>query len=123
MNDREHLSFRLIPFASSCLAFRGMSFLRGRGGDLGRGEILRIVLLSSVVLLSSTRSLFHLPFVFYTFESAFSALPSGNMPNGVSCLPVSASEIVGSKRSKVTFSATFTFSLSPSRHCRVCSLR
>jgi len=51
MNDREHLSFRLIPFVSSCLAFRGMSFLRGRGSDLGCGEICVSFLLACMVLL------------------------------------------------------------------------
>lgn len=39
IESTQHLSFRLIPFVSSCLTFRGMSLLRGRGSDLGRGEI------------------------------------------------------------------------------------
>ena len=39
IESTQHLSFRLIRFVSSCLTFRGMSLLRGRGSDLGRGEI------------------------------------------------------------------------------------
>jgi hypothetical protein len=71
-----------------------MSLLRGRGSDLVCGGILRIVLLSSGDRVAVIHTIsFHLPFVFYTFESGFLRL-SGNLDKGVSCLPVSASEIV-----------------------------
>jgi hypothetical protein len=71
-----------------------MSLLRGRGSDLDvmRFAYRNVVRHGDLVAVIHTIS-FHLPFVFYTFKSGFLCL-SGNLDNGVSCLPVSASEIV-----------------------------